>query len=160
MGEPNDKRLAYILTSGSVPDGALNVAIIQRLMPTVLEHDRHRSMDEAWRTNLVNWKIVTQAAVTFATKIPRELNPRSEQAAAAFYDALYERIDLMKPEAFRALIYGALKKYESQSWGPTLASWGLASDWSRRNEVINYLRGAGQVRSLGLILIIKEKRLI
>lgn len=143
-----DNRLAYILSSGSQQDGALNTLLIEGLTPHMLQKHPIPSIDLAIREKTFEKNIAefTRDVVFFAKKDKRFTHPYSEEGISIFYRTIYEWVDTLTESSFKSIVQSSLKKYESVTWG---ALWGA----SRRSEVEGYLKGNSNAKALSMIFM-------
>lgn len=156
--ESGDNRLAYIFTSGSSEDGALNRLLIEGLTPLMLQKYPIPSIDIAIRDKSFEAGLVefTKHVVYFAKKDKRFTHLYSDGGRALFYKTIYDWVDSLSEKSFnsgpKGLIRLALKKYESGSWGQFF---GIST--SRKAEVSGYLKGNTHAKALALIFMKGEK---
>ncbi|AUH71292.1 hypothetical protein [Legionella sainthelensi] len=146
--ESGDNRLAYILSSGSQQDGALNRLIIEGLTPLMLQEHPIPSIDVAIRDKSFERGIAdfTRDVVFFAKKDKRFTHSFSDMGISSIYRAVYDWVDTLTEKSFQSLIKSSLKQYESKTWG---SYWGS----SRRSEVEGYLKGNCNSRALAMIFM-------
>lgn len=146
--ESGDNRLAYILSSGTQQDGALNTLLVQDLTPKMLEKHPIPSVDLALRDKSFEKGLndFTRDVVFFAKKDKRFTHPYSDGGIAMLYKTIYEWVDSLTDKSFKSLISSSLAKYESKTWGSLLGA-------SRRSEVEGYLDGNCNAKVLAMIFM-------
>lgn len=144
--ESGDNRLAYILSSGTPPDGALNTLLIRKLTPRMLQSYPIPSIDSAIRDKSFKAGIAdfTKDVVSFAKSDQRFTHPYSKQGISMIYKAVYDWVDSLTDKSFTGLIQSALKQYEGKLW----------LGGSRRSEVEKYMREAdGKAKVVAMIFM-------
>ena len=146
--ERGDNRLAYILSSGTQQDGALNTLLIQGLTPKMLHKHPIPSVDLAIRDKSFEKGIndFTRDVVFFAKKDKRFTHPYSDGGITMLYKTIYDWVDTLTEKSFKSLISSSLAKYESKTWGSLLGA-------SRRSEVEGYLNGNCNAKVLAMIFM-------
>ncbi|MCE0722032.1 MULTISPECIES: hypothetical protein [Legionella] len=146
--ERGDNRLAYILSSGTQQDGALNTLLVQGLTPLMLQKHPIPSIDLAIRDKSFEKGIndFTRDVVFFAKKDKRFTHPYSDGGIAVLYKTIYDWVDTLTDKSFKSLISSSLSKYESKTWGSLLGA-------SRRAEVEGYLKGNCNAKVLAMIFM-------
>ncbi|HHF7375406.1 hypothetical protein [Legionella bozemanae] len=146
--ESGDNRLAYILSSGTQQDGALNTLLVQGLTPLMLQKHPIPSVDLAIRDKSFEKGIndFTRDVVFFAKKDKRFTHPYSDGGIAMLYRTIYDWVDSLTDKSFKSLISSSLAKYESKTWGSLLGA-------SRRSEVEGYLEGNCNAKVLAMIFM-------
>ncbi len=146
--ESGDNRLAYILSSGSQEDGALNQLLVKGLTPFML---RKQSIplialaiqDKSFEQNIIE---ITRDVVFFAKKDKRFIHPFSDVGISLVYRAIYDWVDTLTEKSFQSLIKSSLKQYETTTWG---SYWGA----SRRIVVEGYLKEHCNSKALAKIFM-------
>ncbi|KTD63847.1 hypothetical protein Lsan_1280 [Legionella santicrucis] len=117
--ESGDNRLAYILSSGSQEDGALNQLLVKGLTPLIVRKQSIPSItlaiqDKSFEQNIVD---ITRDIVFFAKKDKRFTHPFSDVGISLVYRAIYDWVDSLTEKSFQSLIKSSLKQYEAKTWG-------------------------------------------
>ncbi|KTD72439.1 hypothetical protein [Legionella tucsonensis] len=146
--ESGDNRLAYILSSGTQQDGALNTLLVQDLTPLMLQKHPIPSVDLALRDKSFEKGIndFTRDVVFFAKKDKRFTHLYSDGGITMLYKTIYDWVDSLTDKSFKSLISSSLAKYESKTWGSLLGA-------SRRAEVEGYLDGNCNAKVLAMIFM-------
>jgi hypothetical protein len=125
MKEKGDRRLAYILSSGTKDGGALNTLLIKKLtLNMLMTNDLPRIkavVDKDFKTHL---DVYVESAVIFAKKDPRFIHLYnqhdffSKEQITSFYNLLFEWVKRLPRARFEELMSAALKEYDANI--PTL----------------------------------------
>ncbi|ARM33691.1 hypothetical protein [Legionella longbeachae] len=143
-----DNRLAYILSSGSQEDGALNQLLVKGLTPLILRKQSIPGIalaiqNKSFAQNIVE---ITRDVVSFAKKDNRFTHTFSDMGNSLVYRAIYEWVDSLTEKSFQSLIKSSLKQYETKIWG---GYWGS----SKRIEVEGYLKENCNSKALAMIFM-------
>ncbi|VEB38490.1 Uncharacterised protein [Legionella sainthelensi] len=146
--ESGDNRLAYILSSGSQEDGALNQLLVKGLTPLILRKQPIPGValaiqDKSFEQNIVE---ITRDVVSFAKKDKRFTHTFSDVGISLVYRAIYDWVDSLTEKSFQSLIKSSLKQYEATTWG---GYWGS----SKRIEVEGYLKENCNSKALAMIFM-------
>ncbi|KTD14526.1 hypothetical protein Lgra_0557 [Legionella gratiana] len=146
--EHGDNRLAYILSSGSQEDGALNKLLVEGLTPLMLRKYSIPSINLAIQDKSFKQSIagITRDVVFFAKNDKRFTHPYSDTVISSVYKAIYDWVDTLTEDSFQSLVKSSLKQYESKTWG---GYWST----SKRLNIETYLKKNGNAQVLALIFI-------
>lgn len=134
--EDGAQRLAYILSSGSRDDGALNILLIKHLLLHALPSSNLPSIQDALdnrRFVEADYMPYTTAVVQSAKKAARFNHLATEEGRLLFFKALFDFADGLCEREFRGIVDSAVTAYESQK-----STWWFASA-SRRPEVEGFV---------------------
>ncbi|WP_454784816.1 hypothetical protein [Legionella sp. WA2024007413] len=148
--ESGDNRLAYVLSSGPLDNGALNTQLILGLTPLMLQKHPIPSIDLAIRDKDKSFEKgiadFTRDVVSFAKENKRFTHPYSDGGMNMMYKAIYDWVDTLTSKSFKSLINSTLTKYESKTWGNLIGV-------SRRSEVEGYIEGNCNSKALAMIFM-------
>jgi hypothetical protein len=142
--ESGDDRLAYILSSGNEPAGALNTLLILHLTPLMLKKHPIQSVcnavrDKSFKKTLSQY---TDAAVSYAKNNVRFLHLYSSAGIQSFYDTMYDWVKSLPAETFKLIVKSALNDYASKTWYA-----------SRNQEVLGYFKYKDQAKIFAFIIL-------
>lgn len=140
--EPNDVRLAYILTSGTEAKGALNTLLIQHLTPKLMQSKfavptaSYAVNDNSFFAD-ANLKTYTEAAVLYANQT--YLTHSTARGKQLFFDSIYTWIGDLDRTVFERLKERSLCEYEQglSKFRYVFSAFSAISE-SRRGEVESY----------------------
>ncbi|CEG59071.1 hypothetical protein [Legionella fallonii] len=149
--ESGDNRLSYIFSTGDTDTGALNQLLIQHLTPIMLQSYPIPSVSNAIKDAVFAKDLLsyTQATVNFAKNDKRFIHLYSSGGMTLFYKTLFDWVETLSDEKFKAIMDSALHDYESGLW---------FSASSRRKEVEGYLEAySNKAKVLAFIFLKGEK---
>lgn len=110
--ESGDNRLAYILSSGTQDDGALNTLLVAGLTPIMLRKYPIPHIELAIQNKNFEKAIldVTRDVVFFAKKDQRFTHSYSDAALSLVYRTIYDWVDTLTERSFQSLINSSLSQ--------------------------------------------------
>jgi hypothetical protein len=148
IGESGNNRLAYILSSGTAEDGALNKFLIEHLTPQVLKSNDLPSIKKAVKSGAfaTEIKTITLAAVQYAKTDASFTHLCHDQGISLFYKTLFDWVEACGKTSFNAIVQAAIYDYGKQSW------------WcARKAEVEGYCKTEGQAKAIALTFLNEGK---
>lgn len=113
-----DNKLAYILSCGGTESTSLNTLLVKHLMPIVLRDTiavidvNLMSVSQAFERNEFKDALYTEHAVNYAKRDLRFTHLYSKASLERFNNILYRWVSLVKPQAFKDMVFKVLGHYE------------------------------------------------